>query len=362
MNLEKMKISNKMLILLTGLCLCIGIVGGIGLYGANSTKESLDSVYKNRVIPLKQIKLVSDAYSVQIVDTAHKVRDGAMSAEDGVRSILQARQIINEQWSAYLATNLTKEELILVDQFKKVSTNADKAVDQLVEHVRSKNLEQLRIFAARDLYPALDPLQEALGKLIELQLNETHRQYLASDADYQRNFGFITALIILCVLSAASIGYLITRSITRPLNSAVRLAEKVASGDLTSNIIVDSKNETGQLLQALKDMNESLVRIVSQVRTGTDTIATASTQIATGNLDLSSRTEEQASSLEETASSMEELTSTVKQNADNARQSNQLAMTASEVAVQGGSVVSQVVETMGSIKESANKIVDIIGV
>ena len=115
-------------------------------------------------------------------------------------------------------------------------------------------------------------------------------------------------------------------------------------------------------MQALKDMNESLVGIVGQVRQGTDTIATASSQIAAGNMDLSSRTEEQASSLEETAASMEELTSTVKQNADNARQANQLAVTASSVAVKGGSVVAQVVDTMGAINASSNKIVDIIGV
>jgi methyl-accepting chemotaxis protein len=109
-------------------------------------------------------------------------------------------------------------------------------------------------------------------------------------------------------------------------------------------------------------MNESLVRIVSEVRGGTETIATASHQIATGNLDLSSRTETQASSLEETASSMEELTSTVKQNADSAYQANKLAMSASQVAVKGGTVVAQVVDTMGSINESSRKIVDIIGV
>jgi methyl-accepting chemotaxis protein len=125
---------------------------------------------------------------------------------------------------------------------------------------------------------------------------------------------------------------------------------------------VESSDETGQLLQALKDMNNSLVRIVAQVRTGTDTIASASTQIAAGNLDLSSRTEEQASSLEETAASMEELTSTVKQNADNARQANQLAAEASDVAMKGGDVVSEVVSTMSSINSSSKKIVDIISV
>ena len=131
---------------------------------------------------------------------------------------------------------------------------------------------------------------------------------------------------------------------------------------MTSRIEVTSKDETGQLLQALKDMNNSLVTIVGQVRTGTDTIATASSQIAAGNLDLSSRTEEQASSLEVTASSMEELTSTVKQNAENARQANQLVVSTADVAVKGGQVVGQVVDTMTSIKDSSRKIADIIGV
>ena len=166
----------------------------------------------------------------------------------------------------------------------------------------------------------------------------------------------------LAVLLGGLAAWLITRSITRPINQAVKIAQTVAGGDLTSHIEVTSKDETGQLLQALKDMNDSLSKIVGQVRAGTDTIATASSQIAAGNLDLSSRTEEQASSLEETASSMEELTSTVKQNADNARQANQLAVSASEVAVKGGAVVSRVVDTMGEINASSKKIADIIGV
>ncbi|MBC7415460.1 MAG: methyl-accepting chemotaxis protein, partial [Herminiimonas sp.] len=130
----------------------------------------------------------------------------------------------------------------------------------------------------------------------------------------------------------------------------------------SSSIVVNSTDETGRLLQALKDMNANLQKIVAEVRSGTDTIATASSEIASGNLDLSSRTEQQASSLEETASSMEELTSTVKQNADNARQANGLAMTASEVARKGGSVVAEVVQTMGSINASSRKIIDIIAV
>jgi methyl-accepting chemotaxis protein len=169
--------------------------------------------------------------------------------------------------------------------------------------------------------------------------------------------------MLLLSLGAGIVGaVLITRSIARPLQDAVRIAKIVAAGDLTTEIDVTSTDETGELMQALKDMSASLVGIVGQVRSGTDAIGDASGQIAAGNLDLSTRTERQAGSLEETASSMEQLTSTVKCNAENARQANALAVAASAVAVKGGSVVSQVVTTMGTINDSSRKIVDIISV
>lgn len=169
------------------------------------------------------------------------------------------------------------------------------------------------------------------------------------------------ALALVAVLGVIS--FFIARSITRPLTQAVRVAKTVAAGDLTSCIEEQqSSDETGQLLHALRDMNESLVRIVGEVRHGAETITTASSEIARGNMDLSARTESQAGSLEETASSMEELTGTVKYNADNAFQANSLAKAASDVAVKGGDVVLQVVATMGSINASSRKIVDIIGV
>jgi methyl-accepting chemotaxis protein len=161
---------------------------------------------------------------------------------------------------------------------------------------------------------------------------------------------------------AALVGWWITVSITRPVARALEVANTVAAGDLTSRIDVTTRDEMGQLLQALKSMNENLARTVSSVRSGTETIATASAEVAAGSLGLSARTEQQAGALEETASSMEELTSTVKQNADNARQANLLAEMASTVAARGGEVIEQVGGTMGDINSSASKIGDIIGV
>ena len=169
-------------------------------------------------------------------------------------------------------------------------------------------------------------------------------------------------LMLLGAAAAVVAGIFVSRSITRPLGEAVEAAQSVAAGDLRTSIEVRSSDETGQLLQALKDMTGSLQTIVSQVRSGAETIAVASDEIAQGNLDLSSRTEQQAGAIEETASSMEELTSTVQRNAENAQQASMLAISACDVASKGGVMVEQVVGTMASISESSRKIVDIISV
>jgi len=223
-----------------------------------------------------------------------------------------------------------------------------------------------KVDEARDLLLANQAVSIKVGGAIEAhrKFNADLGMRAAEDAAATlTHANWIAITIASAVIAAvAGMGLILTRKLVTSLKEAVKIAQTVAAGDLTYNIVVTSKDETGQLLQALKEMNDSLAVIVGQVRTGTDTIATASGQIASGNLDLSSRTEQQASSLEETASSMEELTSTVKQNAANAQQANDLAESASDVALKGGAVVSQVIHTMGSIDESAKKIVDIIGV
>ena len=210
-----------------------------------------------------------------------------------------------------------------------------------------------------EMFTAVEKEMDALADLIEKNSSDA---VSSAQADAARLKQLIMGVLLLSVLCTSLIAAATIRSIISPLNTAVKIAQTVAAGDLTSHIEVSSKDETGQLMQALKDMNDSLAKVVGEVRQGTDTIATASGQIAAGNQDLSSRTEQQASSLQETAASMEELTSTVTQNADNARQANQLAVSASSVAVRGGSVVAQVVNTMSAINTSSRKIVDIIGV
>jgi methyl-accepting chemotaxis protein len=177
-----------------------------------------------------------------------------------------------------------------------------------------------------------------------------------------RQLVWLSAFILAAGVLAGFAARIFIRRAVRPLSLLGAHVQAMGDGDLSRSMDSGRRDEIGVITRAVEAMRQGLVRIVGEVRSGTDTISTASSQIAAGNHDLSSRTEEQASSLEETAASMEELTSTVKQNADNARQANQLAVTASSVAVRGGSVVAEVVGTMGAINASSRKIVDIIGV
>ena len=232
-------------------------------------------------------------------------------------------------------------------------------VADLIEEDRKDDASELM---NKETFPALEALLEQTKDMVTQQ----DKHIAAGAADATRDIHSSTILMIVlgvvATLLSLALAFWITASITGPLNIAVDVAKHVASGDLTTHINSQSNDETGQLLTALREMNDALARTVGNVRLSSQSISTATSEIASGNLDLSSRTDAQASSLEQTASSMEELTSTVKQNADNARQANQLVISASSVALRGGEVVAQVVDTMASIKESSRKIVDIIGV
>ncbi|MEO6353776.1 MAG: methyl-accepting chemotaxis protein [Oxalobacteraceae bacterium] len=182
-----------------------------------------------------------------------------------------------------------------------------------------------------------------------------------SKLNHQSMAALLAASGALVILGGIATWFLI-RSITQPLHAAVSIAKRVAAGDLSSRAKVIGQDEVSELIAALNDMNTNLLKIVTDVRTGSDAIFSASSEIATGNADLSSRTESQASALEKTASTMEQLNSAIRQNAHNALQANQMVASVQNTAVNGGRVVGQVVGTMASIKESSRKISDIIGV
>ena len=174
--------------------------------------------------------------------------------------------------------------------------------------------------------------------------------------------GLLVLLVLLAIGLGALIAWRITASITAPIGRAVVVAERIARGDLTSQVEVRIHDETGRLLEAIAAMQERLRTLVGEIGQTADSILVASSEVASGNLDLSQRTEQTSHNLQSAASSLVDLTGTVSQSADSARQANQLASTASDAATRGGEVVGQVVRTMDTISASSRKIADIISV
>jgi methyl-accepting chemotaxis protein len=236
------------------------------------------------------------------------------------------------------------------------------AEQQLMALLKAGRMEEGRALLTASILALQAPYLHAIEAFVKGQTEDMER-FGADAAEMARSAKLLMMVLsAIAVALAGAVAFVLTRSITQPIAQAVRLAQTVAAGDLTSVVEVSRRDETGQLLEALKSMNESLVRIVGQVRLSSDSIATGSQQIATGSVDLSQRTEEQASSLEETASAMEQITATVQRSADSARSATALAASASAVASRGGSVVAQVVSTMRDISASSSKIADITGV
>ncbi|MFM0169185.1 methyl-accepting chemotaxis protein [Paraburkholderia sediminicola] len=215
---------------------------------------------------------------------------------------------------------------------------------------------------AKRLQVAYNDLSNSDDALRKFQFVSAKDGYDAAQGSFEV-FRMVSVGALLIGVLAAAISYLtLSRAIARPLDAALGHFDAIAAGDLRRPVVVTSRDEMGQLLEGIAKMQRSLTETVRTVRSGSESIATATRQIAAGNIDLSSRTEEQASALQETASSMEELTGTVKQNADNARQASSLAANASEIANKGSAVVGQVVGTMGDINQSSAKIADIISI
>ncbi|MBC3916795.1 MCP four helix bundle domain-containing protein [Undibacterium sp. CY18W] len=254
------------------------------------------------------------------------------------------------------------EEKKQFDEYSKSMTAYLQITDKLAALAREGNGKDALALMRTDSSKINTRVRELVDRMVKINVDGGVNAYKSGIESYQTSRILIISVLVVSILLGMVLAYAIARIVSRPLQDALKVAQTVASGDLTSRIEVATKDETGLLLQALKEMNQSLLQVVTEVRQGTDEIAAASTEIANGNMDLSNRTENQASSLEETASSMEEITSTIQHNSDNARQANQLSHSASAVAQKGGDVVSQVVDTMGSINASSKKIVDIIAV
>ncbi|WP_423600162.1 methyl-accepting chemotaxis protein [Roseateles sp. MS654] len=335
----------------------------IGVTRISAIAADTDIILHDRFVKVKLAQTVENEVNAQLraMRTALIVSDRALVDRELAKldASLPVVEKAMEQLTATVRSDRGQAALRkLVDsrsQFK------DKE-HRLVELIKAGKTDEARSHLVSDILPMQAVYLASVEEFAESQAAGME-EFGAEAAALARSAKVLMMVLsVIAVLLAVAIGVVLTRSITHPIAKAVHVAQTVAAGDLTSSIDVRTRDETGQLLAALKSMNESLVRIVDQVRLSSESIASGSQQIATGSADLSHRTEEQASSLEETASAMEQVSATAQRSADSARSATTLAATASEVAVRGGTAVAEIVSTMREISASSSKIADITGV
>ncbi|WP_457807945.1 methyl-accepting chemotaxis protein [Kushneria sp. EE4] len=338
-----------------------GVLNSLSLRSVNDTMGSL---YYDRVVPLKDLKVISDAYAVDVIDAVNKANAGLMTAEESFQAVRSAHEVINSHWAAYMNTMLTPEEAAIAARAQALFVTANDAlngVEQILQGMTGRVRGQLNAIDG-PLYASIDPISDVIGELINLQLREAEAGMEHGASQYHQAMLGTLALALIAVLISVVAAIVITRGITRPLGQAVEQARAVAAGDLSVSVEPRSRNEIGQLLMAQKEMVTGLARVVASVRRNAESVASASAQISQGNDDLSQRTMLQSSAIEQTSASMEEMGSSATQNADNAQKANQLTTSASAVAHQGGEVVGQVVQTMRDINDSSGRINNIVGV
>ncbi|NUU01594.1 methyl-accepting chemotaxis protein [Herbaspirillum robiniae] len=358
-----LKIARKLILSFAAVIVLTVILGVFAIKQLKEVNQASTDIATNWLPTIKAAQTIQASLprmrisELQMV-TANQDADRA----DADKAIKSRLEILAKQRASYESQISEPEEKAIYEQFSKTFTAYVEVDKQLKALAMDGKEEEARTLFKGESNKLFRTMNEQLDGIVKVNEAGSARSDQTAEDMYQSAKLWIAVLLAAIVVIAFGLAVAVARIVSRPLNDAVEVAQRVAQGDLTVQIRATSNDETGMLMHSLKAMNDSLQKIVGEVRTGTDTITNASQEIATGNLDLSSRTEQQAGSLEETASAMEELTSTVKQNADNARQANQLAVSASEIASQGGEVVGQVVQTMEGITESSRRIADIISV
>ena len=363
MKITNLKISVRLAV---GFGLVLALMVALALIGVSrmaQIQRSLDNIVNDNSAKIKSIGEMRRAVLSIAIATRNMAltdnEDEMASESDSIADDRDEYAAHIEMLTARLNDEHGKQVLAKIEAAR---AETDPLTDKVIGLLRENKRDEAAPLLSNEVRTAQRKWVGAMDEMVRYQESLADKAFSAAGQSYKIARILTLAITGVALLLGAGGAWVVSRSITKPLREAVDIARRVAGGDLTAEVVVKSKDEAGQLMQALKDMNGSLAHLVSQVRSGTETMHTASSEIASGNLDLSSRTEQQASTLQETASSMEELTATVRQNADNAQQANQLATSASEVTSKGGAVVSQVVDTMRSISDSARKIEQIISV
>jgi methyl-accepting chemotaxis protein len=343
------------------LVVVVGIFGVVGLSRVNSNMRDSYTGNTGPIADLSDVRAAQLDIRLQL-HLIEMFRDPGRT-KAGLEQIRVNQKNIDRAWKHYYPSGISSEkERLVADRIKNLLPEFNASTDELVT-----TLEAGSYFGAMPMVDSHEEIAGSLAKLIDedAALHKVKAKEFAEDSDstFRTLLKISIVLMGMGIVAGTGLSFYLSGAVTKPLERAVWVANRIADGTLGNQFDVKlSRDEFGQLLQALEKMDQQLSDTVNRIKASTESVNVAAGEISSGNTDLSARTEEQAASLEETASSMTQLTESVRQNADNARQANVLATRATGMADAGNDAVQVMVATMDGISGSSSRVSEITGV
>ncbi|MCW7461873.1 HAMP domain-containing methyl-accepting chemotaxis protein [Leptospira limi] len=402
--IQNLKIRAKLLLAFMITILLMIVVASASFYSANQILASLHTVFEDRVVPISQIKEVSDAYLVGIVDAANKVRSKKMPVEEALESIRESEAKADEVWKVYLGTYLVPEEKAIIDEMEKEFPPLKAGVKRLRILLETRNEAEIEKFVSVDMYPIFEPLTHHLDDLIRVQLKVAKEEYQKSEAQFQKSLVIVTGVVVSSFILVFLIAFLFSDAIARPMKKIVSIAQSISLGDLNVNLesnkdrsqskhlegneiqqltqafmeLVDFikeraehleriansdlssdvtlKSERDQLGLSLKRMLINLSEVVEKLYFTSQEVDLGAQQLADASTSLSEAASEQASAVEEISATLTEISNSFLSNADNAEQMTEFSESTAKQATEGNSRMKDLVSAMGEISNSFEQI------
>ncbi len=355
MNLGNVSIRHQLYFLAGLLILMMLAVGGLGLKHLQTANQDFSSVFKDRVIPLQQLKVVADMYAVNIVDTTHKTRNQNLTWAQGLANLDEAQNRLAKSWRDYKMTYMDAGETKLADDAEALMKVADQGVAKLKGIMQAQDADAIAGFSIHELYPAIDPISSKISELVDLQLNRAEESYRHAEQEYVAARNQAIGLIVFALALGMWASQLIMNAISQPLALATDAAQRIASGDLTCKIAVAGSNETGRLLAAIGKMKDELVQMIDQINKGVAQVSSSAEQLAAASRQVSASSEQQSQATSAVAAAVEQLTVSIEQVASNAGDAEQMASQSGRLSSMGGQQVNEATEEMARIADSVSQ-------
>ncbi len=398
--LQRLTIRGQLTLLVGTLAAGILLVGALGLYAAASTDSALEGMFRNRVVPLRQLKTIADMYAVNVVDNAHKANNGNVPWPVALAAVDTARRTITRTWREYLPTYESGEEQQLMAEVVPLMARADSSTARLTQLLAAHDVPGLQTYVRTELYQHIDSVSTVINQLANLQLTIADQDHEVSRARYVAVLKVVIAMIVLALAGAILLGVLVVRHVTRALREAVRAADNLAAGDLDVEIEWRSDDEVGALCDAMRTAVSSernmtlaakmiaegdltvdvqprserdtlgvafatmagrLSRVIGEVRQGAESLAAASTELAVTAESLADGTQEQATSVDGTSNALDRVRRSIATNIRHTDEARQLSARGEIEADACARSARDVVAAMRAIGEKISMVEDMAG-